>query len=124
MPITLIVQSSAPYTNLTGGLENVGPISYVGTMTPFDMALKLAMGSNVITVPTPVSGVLTGVMIILPSTGGVTVLYKEVLNDTGIYIPQTSAAPFLRFFDQSNLPTSIYLYAASAMTSPTSLRFF
>ena len=124
MPVSLILQSSAPYTNLTGGLENIGPITYVGTITPLTTSLTLAMGLNTITVPSPASGTLMGVMVILPPAGGVTVLYKEVSGDTGIYIPQTSASPFMRFFDQANLPAHIYLYAASAMTSPTTLRFF
>ena len=124
MPISLIVQSAAPFTNITGGSDNIGPITYTGTITPIGRSVTLASGSNTIDVPTPPAGTLTGVMIILPPAGGITCLYKEVLNDTGIYIPQTSVAPFIRFFDQSNLPANIYLYAGSLMASPTSIMFF
>lgn len=109
---------------MTGGLENIGPITYTGTIVPFYQQLTLASGLNTITYPTPASGTCLGLMVILPPTGGITVLYKEVSGDTGIYIPQTNATPFVRFFDQANLPAHVYLYAASLMTSPTTLFWF
>jgi hypothetical protein len=124
MPATLILQTAAPFTNVTGGLENIGPITYTGTIIPFNQAVTLASGSNTLAVPTPASGTLLGLLVILPPTGGVTVQYKEVLGDTGIYIPETNATPFLRFFDQAHLPTSIYLVAGSAISSPTTIWWF
>ncbi len=63
-------------------------------------------------------------MVILPPTGGVTVLYKEVNGDTGIYIPETNATPFIRFFDQAHIPSNIYLYTGGAIASPTTLWWF
>ena len=124
MPVSLIVQTAAPYTNKSGGLDNIGPITYTGTIIPFSQQLTLASGLNTIAFPVPASGTVLGLMVILPPTGGVTVLYKEVSGDTGIYIPETNASPFIRFFDQAHLPANVYLYSASLQTSPTTLLWF
>ena len=50
MPASLILQTAAPFTNPAGGLESIGPLTYTGTIIPFNQAIVLASGLNTIAV--------------------------------------------------------------------------
>lgn len=124
MPASLILQTAAPFTNMSGGLENIGPITYTGTIVPFWQSITLVEGLNTVAVPVPTSGTIAGLLVVLPPTGGVLVFYKEVSGDTGIPIPQTNASPFVRIFDQANLPSNVYFDPDDAIIGPVSLFWF
>ena len=124
MPATMVLQTSAPYTNAFGGLENLGPLTYTGTAPPARQSVVLQSGNNTITVPTPASGAYIGCLITLPVVGGIVTKLKTTSGDVGINIPQSGNQPFLYLFDSTAVPTSFFLNAASLHASASQIEFF
>lgn len=118
MPLSLNIQSAAAFTTPDGGTESVGPISIVGTIVPQRTFLALQSGNNTFAVPTGA----VGCIITPPSTGGVVLKVKTVSGDTGMDIPEGSSS--LVLFDSLNLPSDLYINAASTMSGNTSVLFF
>lgn len=123
MPVTLVLQSSAPFTNAFGGAENIGPITFTGTAPPTRQQVSVLSTGTTIAVPTPPSGAFIGVIITPPSVGGITITYSTTATSgNAINIPQ--GTPTVFFFDTANLPTNIYLKSGSNLASPTQIEFF
>lgn len=118
MPLTLNIQSAAPFTTADGGTQSVGPANVTGTITPVAYSLVLVSGNNSFTVPAGAVGCL----ITPPNTNTVALKTKTTSGDTGENIPQ--ATPSLRQFDPNNLPATLYINAASNTTGNTTVLFF
>lgn len=115
---TVTIQSAAGFATPDGGTENIGPINVAGTITPQRTYANLASGNNSVLVP---SGSV-GVIITPPAASAIVLKYKTTSGDTGINIPQGTSS--IQIFDPSNVPTSIFINAASLTTGNTQFLFF
>jgi hypothetical protein len=87
MPATIVTQTAAPYTNATGGSENIGPFSTVGLITPLRTYTTLVAGNNAFTVPANA----VGCIIIPPTTNTVVLTYKGTTGSGGTVALTTGA---------------------------------
>ena|SRR5437867_3068159 len=116
----LTLQSSANVT-LAWGNVGFGPIIITGANDPIVQSLNLASGNNTFTTPTSPTG-WVGVLVVPPPANAIVIKYKTTSGDTGVNISQNS--PSLFRFDTANVPTTVYLNAASLTTGITLVIFF
>jgi hypothetical protein len=103
-----------------GGERILGPISTQGTIVIGEtLAVPLVTGDNTFAVP----AYSTGVVIVQPTNGSVTLTVRTSSNSGDTGLPLSPVNPFFYTFPTA-VPTSLILNSSAGQATPITLWFF